>query len=301
MLLKRVFSLLVIAVSAVTSTAVARSDCVPGSEICASSTSTARRSLPIERAECEPGSELCGTLSTAVKRELSSVRPLAKRMTNAERLARGLPLNKPQARASRTRRSSPSDLPPTQHTGVIEVRRADNNNLLGYIGKDLISGAQSIYTESIADALQVSFELPFGATSGTPQIKNMNSNPDWPLLGLVQGRDNTDSNVNAGSFQYLYMGGVANPGTQPGDRPTSIDNSYSTVTGKPRTVETSVWTVDTITGSMTLTWVNESDGKPFNLQTWTQSIAVYAGGDQGAFGSRYPSPLTTVTYTFVPQ
>ncbi|KAH8814554.1 hypothetical protein DL96DRAFT_416441 [Flagelloscypha sp. PMI_526] len=299
MLLKSAFSLLVIAVSVVASPGVARADCAPGSEICASSTSTARRSLPVERAECEPGSELCGASSTPDRREFPSVAPPAKRMTNAERLARGLPLNKPQARATRTSRSSPSDLPPVPYSGIIEVHNADNGNLIGYISKNLVNGgAQFGYDPSIANALLVSFELPAGATSGSPQIHNLNSNPDWPLLGLVQGRDDTDSNVKPGSYQYLYIGGVANPGTQPGDGPTLIDNSY--FIGAARTAETSVWTFDAATGSLTLTWVNE-DGTLPDLQVWTQSTGLYAGGDKAAFVARYPAPATSVTYKFVPQ
>jgi hypothetical protein len=223
-------------------------------------------------------------------------------LTNAELLRRGLPLNNPiMRRGSPVRRQSPSSVPPpvkTTHAGVVEVHNAADGSLLGYIGKDLLNGAQLGFKPSIADALLISFETDSTGSGTDIDISMTNSNPSWPLLGLIQGRDDTDSNFAPGSYQYGYLGGVANPGTQPGDGPTLIDNSYPT--GTPRTAETAVWTFDGTSGTLTPVWINE-DGTTPALQTWTQSTALYIGGDQSAFHSRYPAPVTGVTYKFVPQ
>jgi hypothetical protein len=184
-------------------------------------------------------------------------------------------------------------------TGVIEVLNANNNNVLGYVSKNLVNGgAQYGYDPSIANALIVSFTTDQSGSGSDLDISTTNSNPSWPLLGLVQGRDDTDSNFTPGSYEYGYLGGVANPGTQPGDRPTLIDNSY--FIGSPRTAETAVWTFNSATGTLTPVWINQ-DGTTPALQTWTQSTGLYIGGDQSAFFARYPAPVTPVTYVFVPQ
>jgi len=233
------------------------------------------------------------------KRDLSERNAGA--FSNAELLRRGLPLNNPVLRrGTPARRSTPSSVTPpvkVTHAGIIEVHNAANGNLLGYISKNLVNGgAQLGYDPSVANALLVSFQTD-GSGKGTDiDISMGNSNPNWPLLGLIQGRDDTDSNFQSGSYQYGYLGGVSNPGTQPGDRPALIDNSY--FIGSPRTAETAVWTFD---GTYFVpVWIN-GDGTTPALQTWTQSTGLYIGGDQGAFVARYPAPATAVTYKFVPQ
>jgi len=221
--------------------------------------------------------------------------------TNAELLRRGLPLNNPVLRrGTPARRTVPSSVPPPvtiTHAGIIEVHNAANGNLLGYIGKNLVNGgAQLGIDPSIANALLVSFPTDGTGKGNDIDVSIANSNPSWPLLGLIQGRDDTDSNFKAGSFEYGYLGGVANPGTQPGDGPTLISNSY--FIGSPRTAETAVWTFDGT--NLTPVWINQ-DGTTPALQTWTQSTGLYIGGDQSAFFARYPAPVTAVTYKFVPQ
>jgi len=224
-------------------------------------------------------------------------------VTNAELLRRGLPLKGPiLRRGSPVRRQSPSSVPPPviiTHTGIVEVHNAANGNLLGYIGKNLVNGgAQLGIDPSVANALIISFPTDSTGSGDDIDISIANSNPSWPLLGLIQGRDDTNSNFEAGSYQYGYLGGVENPGTQPGDKPTLIGNSY--FIGSPRTAETAVWSFDGPSGDLTPVWINE-DGTTPALQTWTQSNGLYIGGDQSAFFARYPAPVTAVTYTFVPQ
>jgi len=235
------------------------------------------------------------------KRDLSERNAGA--FSNAELLRRGLPLNNPVLRrGTPARRSAPSSVPPPvkiTHAGIVEVHNAANGDLLGYISKNLVNGgAQLGYDPSVANALLVSFQTDSTGSGTDIDISMGNSNPNWPLLGLIQGRDDTDSNFEAGSYQYGYLGGVSNPGTQPGDRPSLIDNSY--FIGTPRTAETAVWTFNGSSGKLTPVWINE-DGTTPALQTWTQSTGLYIGGDQGAFVSRYPAPATAVTYKFVPQ
>jgi len=230
-------------------------------------------------------------------------------LANAELLRRGLPLKNPvMRRGSPVARHhhQPSSVPPppttyTIHSGVIEVHNSANGNLLGYIGKNLGNGgAQFVYDPALSNALVVSFQTVQGgpATQTHLDISMQNSNPSWPLLGLVQGRDDTTSDLSSGSYQYLYLGGVDNPGTQPGDKPTSIDNSY--FIGSPRTAETAVWTFFSSNNTLFPQWIN-TDGTSPVVQQWTQSTGLYSGGDQNAFFARFPAPVTSLYYIFVPQ
>lgn len=263
---------------------------------------TAVMAAPPNKDACQNSEMKCGHNSHPSKRDfLEHPARAVHALTNAELLRRGLPLNNPVLRrGTPVRRSRPSTVPPPvkiTHAGVIEVHNAANGNLLGYISKNLVNGgAQLGFDPSASNALLVSFQTDSSRSGTTLDISMANSNPDWPLLGLIQGRESGNSNFAAGSFHYGYLGGVDNPGTQPGDRPTLIDNSY--FIGSPRTAETAVWTFDGATGKLTPVWINE-DGTTPALQTWTQSTGLYIGGDQGAFVARFPAPVIAVTYKFV--
>jgi len=230
-------------------------------------------------------------------------------LTNAELLRRGLPLKEPvMRRGSPVRRHRPSSVPDPKpdpkpkinHSGIIEVRNAANGDLLGYISKNLVNGgAQFGYDPSVVNAVVVSFKTDHTGSGTQLDISIASSNPDWPLLGLVQGRDDTNSNIQAGSYQYLYIGGIAKPGTKPGDKPTLIDNSY--FIGAPRTAESAVWTFEGSSGNLTPHWINEDGNPPNQQEHWTQSTGLYSGGDRAAFVARYPAPAIPITYHFVPQ
>lgn len=265
---------------------------------------TAVVAAPPNKDACHDSEMKCGHDSHSSKRDfLEHPARAVHALTNAELLRRGLPLNNPVLRrGSPVRRSSPSTVPPPvtiTHTGIVEVHNAANGNLLGYISKNLGNGgAQFVYDPSVANALLVSFPTDSSGSGTDIDISMANSNPSWPFLGLVQGRDDSDSNLRAGSYQYGYLGGVANPGTQPGDRPTLIGNSY--FIGSPRTAETAVWTFDGASGKLTPVWINQ-DGTTPALQSFTQSTGLYIGGDQSAFFARFPAPVTAITYKFIPQ
>jgi len=221
-------------------------------------------------------------------------------LSNAELLRRGLPLKGPvMRRGTPVRRTNPSAVPvPMTHTGVVQVLDS-SNNVLGYIAKDLgNAGAQYVYNPSITNALAVTFQTDQTGSGTQLDINAVNSNPSWPFLGLVQGREDTDSNLSPGSYEYLYLAGVANPGTQPGDSPQSISNSY--FIGAPRTAETAVWTFDITTGVLTPQWIN-TDGSSPAEQFFTQSTGLYVGGSQDAFHSRFPAPVTAISFKFIPQ
>lgn len=213
--------------------------------------------------------------------------------TNAYRLSRGLAPLKPKAlfspeSAPRPRTSS------VAYRARIAVSDA-NGNLLGYFAKNLVNGgAQAGYDPDIANALLVDFSLPLGVTTGTVEMTAENMNPSWPLVGLVQGRDDTNSVMAPNSYQYGYVAGTTH--TDPNSRPALVDNSY--FIGSPRTAESVVWSVDVLALSVAPVWVNP-DGTLPTLEFWTQSTGLYFGGSSQAFFARFPAPITKLTATLI--
>ncbi|KAJ3487310.1 hypothetical protein NLJ89_g11725 [Agrocybe chaxingu] len=225
---------------------------------------------------------------------------LRKELTHGERIARGLTMRAISAHAqyrSNAARAETSPVPKVTYRGKIEVMRQDNGAPLGYVSASVINGAQYRY-QAEASALIVTVDLPTGQTSGEGlTLTTQNSDIGFPLLGLIQGRDNTTPNIASGSFHYLYLGGVSSPGTPPDSAPTTIPNSYTSASGLSRVAESAVWNLDIATGALSPQWTNTDLSQP-DMQFWTQSTALYSGADAAAFNSRYPSPVTRLNYVF---
>ncbi|KAG8928003.1 hypothetical protein FRC00_001890, partial [Tulasnella sp. 408] len=174
-------------------------------------------STPVPDSECL--SELCGTIpllnsspspsdfAASIAQAGTPTRSLPERdtqqMTNAERFIRGLPPKKPKhLRGSPSRRTEPSAAPLTTYRGMIRVDRADGGGTLGYLSSHPFSGAQHRY-QSIENAAIVNFKYDDAQTTGPASElrgENMDIQATCPILGLVQGRDNTNSDLSTGSF-----------------------------------------------------------------------------------------------------
>ncbi|KAJ3522897.1 hypothetical protein NMY22_g11686 [Coprinellus aureogranulatus] len=235
-----------------------------------------------------------------------SVDKVLERMTNAERLANGLPLKSPKrrSRASLNRldpRITPvaSPVPPQSVSGLLTLRKP-NGQLVGYVRNIFINDAQTRTTTIQAEALRAT--VTFNPSQATPnQVQVTLPTPaveGYPLLSLVQGRDNTNQNVAAGSFHYLYLAGSSAPGSGPGSLGVSGQNTYSYATGVSRISQTDVWTFDRSTGRLIPTWVNDNS-QPVTFDFYAQGTGIYGLVDPSAFGQRYPSPLNGPYYLFV--
>ena len=184
---------------------------------------------------------------------------------------------------------------PITYHATIDVHRASDGTVLGFLSRNTFGGgsAQSTFDSNVANALVVNFTLD-GVTSasGINLLTENSSTPAFAYLGLVQGRDDTDSILQAGSFHYAY---VANTNqTPPNSTPQTVGNAYTAATGRSRTSESGVWNVDVVTGVLGLVWTNP-DGSTPPLALFLQSNALYVGGDQGAFNNRFPAPVTPFT------
>ncbi|KAG8912848.1 hypothetical protein FRC01_004863, partial [Tulasnella sp. 417] len=161
-------------------------------------------------------SEICGTVpllngSPAPSDVASSIAQVGtptrslpaadpEKLTNAERFIRGLPPKKPKhLRGSSLRRAQPSAVPLTTYTGYIRVDREDSGSNLGYLSRSMFSDAQARY-QSIDQAALVTFKFDDAQTSGSPSEFTWDASAAFPNPGLVQGRDNTNSDLSSGSF-----------------------------------------------------------------------------------------------------
>ncbi|KAI8970757.1 hypothetical protein BD414DRAFT_501984 [Trametes punicea] len=118
----------------------------------------------------------------------------ARSLTNAQRLARGLP---PRPRQSAT----PCAL--SQPTGLVRIT-SESNTLSGYISATPNNYGQFTLTSSVSQALQVvllrcnSDSEPFG-------IQTLNGLAVYPYLGAVVGSVDLNDNLLVGSSNYAPL------------------------------------------------------------------------------------------------
>ncbi|KAH9479788.1 hypothetical protein JR316_0008383 [Psilocybe cubensis] len=199
------------------------------------------------------------------------------------------------------RQTSASGIPQVERTGVVQVFD-DSNESIGYVSVTTEDGAIYRVDSALMNAAIVTVSSQATSASGTGlrvSVTGSDISARYPLLGLVQGRDNVDANIGFGSYHYLYLAGVALPGTSPQDSPTIIDNSYNDATELSLAAETDLWEINFSTGTMTTTWVN-TNGTPENTVLFVQDGIIYAGGDMDAFANEYSgSSVTGITLKFV--
>jgi len=244
-------------------------------------------------------SELLCDSSAPLKRDvpIPSKASVYRDLRNSERLARGLPLRPPVRRTKAARDGVASPVPTYTAQGHLLARNAADNSVLGYVYKSSAATAYLLNSD-IANALTVSISLPIGATSGSQlNVAQVDGPNAFPYFGLVQGRDSTSTDISTGAFNYLYLS--ATNETPAGSTPQQPGNLPSNSLGTTRSSESAVWAIDIVSGTAVPTWIN-SNGAAATTQLWTQSGALYAGGDANAFHDRFPSPVTPLTLTWVP-
>jgi len=199
-----------------------------------------------------------------------------KRVTNAERFARGLPPSKPNRLFDPTRRQSGGASPSPTSTGVIEI--FGSGGLLGYVDEN----RESVYgyTTSEAQALQVAVVLDSPASN----IVTLNGNfPHNSYLSLV-----------------TYAGSPTDLSSDSGSAYASLDGSTIALpAGSNGDDETAVWDVDSTNGNaITAEWSN-SDGTQIPCQFVYGQSAISCTGNAADFISTYGSDYQEVTLAFL--
>ncbi|KAL7284694.1 hypothetical protein ACG7TL_001998 [Trametes sanguinea] len=208
-------------------------------------------------------------------------------LTNAQRLARGLPPRSPRLNTRRNRalaaRQSATPCTFSQPTGIIRVSSANDNSLNGYISSTANSFGEYTVTTDAPQALSVAIQR-CNSASGPFDMTALNGalSSQYPYVGLVNGFASTDDNIRAGSYNYAYIAGTTSvPAGSPAE---AVPNAYSGATGSVKDAE----------------WVN-TDGS----QATTQLVyspgagALAVVGDAAVFASNFGT-ATAVTLTFVP-
>ncbi|KAF5336361.1 hypothetical protein D9611_006593 [Ephemerocybe angulata] len=217
-------------------------------------------------------------------------------LSNAQRLAKGLPLKAPARRQpSRiwNRDAAASPLPRETVTGRAALYN-QNGERVFYVDRNLNTAGFTSLTTDVDNALTLSVSFDTLQPVFTKiQVTMLNlATSGFPLLSLIQGRDDTNTDMTAGSFHYTYLGGAAEPGSGPGSTGSStIGNTYTDRTGLPRVAQTDIWTYDPATTVLAPTWIN-SNNDNVEIPFYSQSNAIYGLKDSDAFHTRYPAPVT---------
>ncbi|KAJ7161870.1 hypothetical protein C8R43DRAFT_315706 [Mycena crocata] len=188
------------------------------------------------------------------------------RLSNAQRLARRLPLKKPYTRTGSAPRALSSL---TSWSGVIQIVDIESNAILGWVGDT----ETVVASQSSASTFKAS--LPSSSNTVIELIRTTNNR----RLGLLADTS-SDRVIGAGSFRYLSVR-VLNNGF------TTSANSQPVATGSDF-AETTIWSVNFATQALSAQWVNQGGTKPTtylfvsnNKLRATGSITEYVA-DSGA-------------------
>ncbi|KAF6752136.1 hypothetical protein DFP72DRAFT_906217 [Ephemerocybe angulata] len=241
-----------------------------------------------------------GYVDTALSRRESAPSPTpTKQITNAERLRRHLPLLPP---TRRTGALSPraSCVPLADGTGTIQVRRASNGNILGYIRKTFDSQGSYTFSSNILDALTVKLSST-SISSGAQEISAVGG-PDGahPLIGAVGGSAGYDFNPGQLGYRYAYLSGAGHTNA---NSPPSFTAGHSIQSlGYNGPAESTTWFVDCLTLDITAQWTNADGSQPPTSLFYDPPVDfVGLVGDFNQFVSTFPGEgAYLVTLHFIP-
>ncbi|KAI0350771.1 hypothetical protein OH77DRAFT_1430576 [Trametes cingulata] len=216
------------------------------------------------------------------------------RLTNAQRLARGLP---PRAPHFNTRRRAlaarQSSVPCPQVTGTILTKDLDGN-VFGYVAHAPNAFGEYGKTDNAADALSVVIRTC--DTTAPFEIDTLNGAADHTRFGAILGFASTSSTIDSTSFNYAYFGGTDSVPYGPAQ---VTPNTFSAASGIPEGVESTIWTLSG--NDLKVTWVNPDGSTPAEHLIFVPSSGAFAlTGNVGLFQGNFGS-VTEVTFTFVPN
>ncbi|KAF9521735.1 hypothetical protein CPB83DRAFT_865282 [Crepidotus variabilis] len=216
----------------------------------------------------------------------------SKQLTNAVRLARGLPPRAPQFRrffpGVRPNPFNASASNPNLATilGIIQITRFDDGELVGYVSRELNSipgSAASSQTLAITTTLMTALNVKFTPNDSLFEITALDGlNPLYPFLGGA-ATSATSVDLVSGSPNFVYITGSSSADVGP---PTVVGNSYGSVPS-----ESSIWNYDKSTREITATWINaDKTSAPTYLSAlpMANSTSLVLIGDPAAFNATYP-------------
>ncbi|KAL0956999.1 hypothetical protein HGRIS_003100 [Hohenbuehelia grisea] len=233
---------------------------------------------------------------------ISALDPVPGHLTNAQRLARGLPLNPPVRRRKRhgqiARRQNASPLPPI--TGYISLTCdspiAEPDGPV-YISSNANAFGEYTPTTDLSEVLAISVPASSGSPTGMTAL-NGNLRVNFPNVVAILGFATTSGDMSPGSANYAYIGGSTS--TPPGSPAVTQPNSYSAAAGVPRGVESAIWQRDA-NNRLTIAWTNEDGSRPEVFFAYVPGAnAFIITGDPAAFSANFGTTIACEA-TLVPQ
>ncbi|KAJ3483476.1 hypothetical protein NLI96_g6293 [Meripilus lineatus] len=214
---------------------------------------------------------------------------VVRRLTNAERFARGLgpapPVFKrvlpgvetPTRAYEVEKRAKPSGTPPVNYSGRIQIRNKDGSSL-GYVVNNP-SGVSGSNFGGPQNELHVTFTT---TSSGAGPFDIIATNPKFPPPYFIGGAGTTVSGeFNAVSFQHVQQ-------TSPGSRPFAGG-------------ESAIWSLNTSTKELTPQWVNPDGSKPKTFIGFDiRNNGLFLTADIANFNAHHTWPISEVHFFIVP-
>lgn len=216
---------------------------------------------------------------------------IARRMTNAQRLARGLGPAPPvfkrvlPGRAETPTRSfdeekrspKPSATPPVTYSGRIQIRNNDGSSL-GYV-LNAPWGVSGSNFGGPQEELHVTFTT---TASGAGPFDIVPTNPKFPAPFFIGGSGSTISGeFDTVTFQHVQQ-------TPAGSRSSKGG-------------ESAIWSVDTGTKELTAHWVNPDGQKPKTLIGFDiRNNGLFLTADINNYNSHHTWPISQVHFFLVP-
>ncbi|KAJ7636264.1 hypothetical protein FB45DRAFT_864326 [Roridomyces roridus] len=241
--------------------------------------------MPQERA----GPSLTRTLKRGFKASDVSARApqaLDGALTNAQRLARGLPLLKPRPRKLRAISKSTPSAPRSGPRGW-------------WFKQSMFYGKFEGFTQTQSDgtALVVSFSYTPGSTSHFPMLASTTAYGQYPYMAAIISVNSESNDLSSTSTNFAYFGksGYVPEGPPVAGAPSSHgDAMLNTHLG----VETALWSYDPITRGLTPTWINsngDSISPTIFWNYWAASFYISGASSSNVFpGGGIPMTFTCV-------
>ncbi|KAJ7287273.1 hypothetical protein C8J57DRAFT_1707636 [Mycena rebaudengoi] len=251
------------------------------SSVSATSTPAARSPTGINPPRSVLSSDANGD---AIRRTVTS----RKYMSNALRLARGLPLNPPhRGKGSHARKST---LPPTTVSGYIFV------SSLGYVSPQLNDfGELGYFLPSKTGAMKVALTYYADQPSTPLNIRVIGGSY---FLGGISGYNSPSDDLVAGKPNYNFLGYTTE--TPVNSLPTAGNNSFTQTTGIFENIESAIWNFNVGTGALTPRWINVDSSAPADISIFYAEEEPVLGltGDMTTFYNNF-GVGTKVSFRFI--
>ncbi|KAF8965586.1 hypothetical protein BDZ97DRAFT_1811391 [Flammula alnicola] len=225
---------------------------------------------------------------------------VARKMTNAERLAAGFPLKPPRRRASKTGAYKAVPSGGAFLRGYLEAFDSQDGTSLGFVSNEFDDFGLAQLVSAEDERTPMLFSIPADMV-GPFNIEIING-PDsskFPFFGGIEGFAFQNADIGPMSPNYITLGGTEE--TDPGSSPISGENSFTAATGIPSQIESSIWTFTPKSNGLTTRWINSDLSTPTTFLGYItigseSESALFFTGDPEEFSETFSDDATTIQW-----